>query len=127
MSEVSNNLRTILHELNMTQVDFAKSVGISSVYINMVVNGKRHSISQPLALLIEEKYGYSAEWILYSEGEKRLCLFRTLKTYKELKTNISFLSSGEIKHLLNFILSLEENEEKKNEKRKLKKQTGRLT
>jgi transcriptional regulator with XRE-family HTH domain len=123
MSEVSDNLRTILNELNVSQIDFAKSVGISNVYINMVINGKRDSISQPLALLIEEKYGYSADWILCNEGDKKECPFKTRKIYKELKANVNLLSYNEINILLKFILLLDENDKKEKGKRNLKKQS----
>jgi hypothetical protein len=88
----------------------------------MVVNGKRSSISRPIALLIEEKYGYSADWTLHNEGEIKVCPFKTQGLYKNLKTNISKLSFEDITKLFRFILLLEENEETKKTKRNLKKQ-----
>jgi transcriptional regulator with XRE-family HTH domain len=106
----------------MTQTDFAESVGTSASYISMVVNGRRSSISGPLAFLIEEKYGYSADWMLHNEGEKKVCPFETRGLYKNLKTNISKLSLEDITKLFGFILLLEENEETKKTKRDLKKQ-----
>jgi transcriptional regulator with XRE-family HTH domain len=121
-SEVSNNLRTILKELNMTQLEFAASVGTSNVYISMVINGKRSSISHPLAFLIEEKYGYSADWILYNEGEKKVFPFKTENTSKELKNEIMQLPPYKINYLCEFISRLEENEKNEREKRNLKKQ-----
>jgi hypothetical protein len=91
----------------------------------MVVNGRRNSISQQLALLIEEKYGYSADWILYDEGDKRSCPFKTHKMFVELKLNINQLSSDNMNTVFRFILSLEENDKKEKEKRRLKKQIVR--
>jgi transcriptional regulator with XRE-family HTH domain len=121
LSGVSDNLRAILHELNMTQANFAESVGTLASYINMIVNGRRSSISCPLAFLIEEKYGYSADWTLHNEGEKKVCPFKTQGLYKNLKTNINKLSFEDITKLFGFILFLEENEETKKAKRDLKK------
>jgi transcriptional regulator with XRE-family HTH domain len=121
-SEVSNNLRTILNELNMNQLEFAQSVGISNVYISMIINGKRNSISQPLALLIEEKYGYSAGWLLYNEGEKKIFPFKAENTSKELRNEIRQLSLYKMNCLVEFILWLEKKEKYEEEKRKLRKQ-----
>jgi transcriptional regulator with XRE-family HTH domain len=122
LSEVSDNLRTILKELNMSQLEFAKSVGISNVYINMVVNGKRNSISHPLAFLIEEKYGYSADWLLYNYGEKKLFPFKTQNASKALKNEIMRLAPYKMRYLREFISWLDENEKNESNKRNLKKQ-----
>jgi transcriptional regulator with XRE-family HTH domain len=124
MSGVSDNLRTVLSELNMSQIDFAKSVGTSFGYINMVINNRRTSISQQLALLIEEKYGYSAEWILHDEGDKKINTFKNQKVYKEMPNQINQLSSEEVNHLSKYILSLEQKEKNEKEKRNLKKQNS---
>jgi transcriptional regulator with XRE-family HTH domain len=126
MSSVSDNLRTILSELNMSQIDFAKSVGASFGYINMVINSRRTSISRQFALLIEEKYGYSADWILHNEGDKKTSPFKNQKGYKEMKTQINQLSSEEMNHLFKYILFLEKKEKNEKEKRDLKKQIGRF-
>jgi transcriptional regulator with XRE-family HTH domain len=121
-SEVSNNLRTILKELNMSQLEFASSVGTSNVYISMVINGKRSSISHTLAFLIEEKYGYSSDWILYNDGEKKVFPFKTQNTSLELRNEIKQLSYYKMNYLIEFILGLEKNEKNKKDKRQLKKQ-----
>jgi transcriptional regulator with XRE-family HTH domain len=126
MSKVSDNLRAMLNELNMSQVDFAKSVGTSFGYFNMVINGRRTSFSRQLALLIEEKYGYSADWLLYNEGDKKVKHFKNKKMYREMKNEIDQLSSDELFCLNKFIMSLEENEKHEKEKRNLKKQNHRF-
>jgi transcriptional regulator with XRE-family HTH domain len=123
MSSVSDNLRTILNELNMSQIDFSKSVGTSFGYLNMVINGRRASISRQLALLIEEKYEYSADWLLHNEGDKKTNHFKSQKRYKEMRTQINQLSYSEMEYLYRFVLSLEEEEKVKKEKRNLKKQS----
>jgi transcriptional regulator with XRE-family HTH domain len=123
MSQISDNLRTILNELNMSQIDFAQSVGTTFVYINMVINGKRNSISRPLALLIEEKYGYSSEWILYNDGNKLLSPFLLdQKQYLELNRAIEQLSSNEINLVLEYIDYLEKGEADNLARKRLKKQ-----
>jgi transcriptional regulator with XRE-family HTH domain len=126
MPGVSDNLRIILNELNMSQIDFAKSVGTSFGYLNMVINSRRTSISRQLALLIEEKYGYSADWLLHNLGDKKFSPFKSQKGYREMRSQINLLSSEEVNRVFSYVLSLEEKEKNKIEKRKLKKQTGRF-
>jgi transcriptional regulator with XRE-family HTH domain len=126
MSIVSDNLRTILGELNMSQMDFAKSVGTSFGYFNMVFNSRRTSISRQLALLIEEKYGYSADWLLHGEGDKKVHFYKCKKMYKDIKTEINRLSLDEFNCLSKFVISLEENDKIEREKRNLKKQNHRV-
>jgi transcriptional regulator with XRE-family HTH domain len=106
----------------MSQIDFARSVGTSFGYLNMVINGRRTSVSQQLALLIEEKYEYSADWLLHNEGDKKINPFKNQKRYKAMRTQINLLSSEEKERLFKYILSLEEKEKYEKEKRNLQKQ-----
>jgi transcriptional regulator with XRE-family HTH domain len=106
----------------MSQIDFAKSVGATFGYINMVIHNRRTSISRQLALLIEEKYGYSADWLLYDEGDKKIHPYKNQKMYRDIKTEINRLSTNEVDCLFEFIMSLEESEKNNKEKRNLKKQ-----
>jgi transcriptional regulator with XRE-family HTH domain len=106
----------------MSQIDFAKSVGASFGYINMVINGRRRSISRQLALLIQEKYGYSADWILHNEGDKKIIPFKCKKLFEKMKALLDQLSPEEINCLYEYILSLEEEERVQNSSRNLKKQ-----
>lgn len=69
---LGERMKTILSERNMKQTAFATSLGVSANYINQLVNGKKTSISDTLAKLIEETYGYSAQWVMTGEGEKNL-------------------------------------------------------
>jgi transcriptional regulator with XRE-family HTH domain len=123
-ANISDNIRIILNELNISQQNFAESVGTTNIYISMIIGGKRKVISQRLALLIQEIYGYSAEWILHGKGEKRLCPFKSKDADKEMKACLKELAPEEIKCVYRYILFLEENENSKRAKRKLKKQAG---
>jgi transcriptional regulator with XRE-family HTH domain len=125
MSIVSDNLQTILRELNMSQIKFAESVGTSFGYLNMVVNNRRTSISRQLALLIQEKYEYSADWLLHNVGAKKINHFKNSKAYEEIRNTISQLSFEEMNHVCQYVLSLEEKEKHEKQKRNLKKQNRR--
>ena len=60
---LGERIKIILCERNIKQVEFAESLGVSANYINQLVNGKKLNISETLAKLIEETYGYSYQWI----------------------------------------------------------------
>jgi plasmid maintenance system antidote protein VapI len=59
--ELSDRLRTIISDLNISQTKFANTLSVSFTYINCLLNGKRENISQSLAILIQYIYGYSAQ------------------------------------------------------------------
>ena len=61
---LGDRLRIILNERNIKQVDFAKVLGVSANYINLLISGKRGPIFDTLAKLIEDTYGYSAQWVM---------------------------------------------------------------
>ncbi|MDR0405242.1 MAG: helix-turn-helix domain-containing protein [Clostridiales bacterium] len=63
-STLSERFNTILSEQKLTKADFAKSIGVSANYIYLVTSGKKESVSRTLAMLTEQLYGYSADWIL---------------------------------------------------------------
>jgi len=104
MSIVSDNLRTVLNEQNISQTEFAKTVGITFTYINMILNERRCSISRTLALLIEEIYGYSADWLLKGDGDKmKNCLDVYVKENPHFLKNLEKLAPDEKKVALDFI------------------------
>lgn len=67
---LGERLDIILSERKIKQVQFAGALGVSANYVNQLVNGKKVNISDTLAMLIEETYGYSAQWVLTGDGEK---------------------------------------------------------
>ena len=70
MTSLGQRIKIILDERKIKQVEFARTLGISANYVNQIVNGKKETISDTLSRLIEERYGYSAYWILTGNGEK---------------------------------------------------------
>ena len=106
MTSLSQRIKTILDERKIKQVEFARTLGISANYVNQIVNGKKENISDALSKLIEERYGYSADWILTGNGEKlaanEISAEKTAIIKKILK-----MSEGEIKAVQAFINTLE--------------------
>ena len=50
---LGKRIQTILKERNIKQIDFAKALGISANYVNLIANDKKENISDTLAKLIE--------------------------------------------------------------------------
>lgn len=99
-------IKAILSERNIKQVDFAKALGISANYVNLIVNDKKSNISDTLAKLIEETYGYSSQWIIKGEGEKNSSPSISAVKVEFLK-KIQKMPDNEIKALLAFANSLD--------------------
>lgn len=103
---LGERLCIILKERNIKQVDFAKSLGISANYINLLISGKRGPISDTLAKLIEETYGYSAQWIMTGDGEKTAV--PSLSAAKiEFLRKVQKMPDDEVTALIAFANSLE--------------------
>lgn len=70
--ELKDRIQLILNELDIKQKDLAGAIKVSDGYVSNLVNGKNPNISETLALLIEQTYGYSAQWVLTGEGDRCL-------------------------------------------------------
>ncbi|CUN04738.1 helix-turn-helix domain-containing protein [Turicibacter sanguinis] len=103
---LQDRIKVILSEKNLKQTEFANSLGISANYVNLLVNGKKNNLSETLAKLIEETYGYSSEWILTGNGNMYITTDLNslkLETIKKIKK----MSDSEVAALLAFMTSLE--------------------
>ncbi len=103
---LGKRIQTILSERNLKQIDFAKALGISANYVNLIANDKKEKISDILAKLIEETYGYSAQWVLDGTGEKLSSRDLTAEKAEILK-RIQKMSDFELKATLAFVETLE--------------------
>lgn len=107
MPTLQTRLRLILEEQNIKQVDFARTVGVSANYINLLANGKKLNISLHLAKIIEDNYGYSRSWILSGKGERLMSTTITPLRLK-LMQKINQLNEKDLNSVLGFIQLLEE-------------------
>jgi transcriptional regulator with XRE-family HTH domain len=94
---ISDRIRTIANDLDISQTQFADTLGVSFTYINFLINEKRGNISQPLAILIQKLYGYSAQWVLYDEGDAvKKIIHRTLGSRPRLVAVLNTFTKDEI-------------------------------
>lgn len=102
---LGERIKCILSERGIKQVEFASALGISANYVNQLVNEKKNNISDTLARLIEETYGYSAQWIISGEGEKTSSPSLSVAKIEFIK-KIQKMPDDEVAALLAFANSL---------------------
>ena len=105
MLTLGDRLKQIIKDQSLKKYTFADSLGVTPSYISLLLKGEKTNISNTLAKLIEEKYGYSLKWIIYGEGEKYKNFDLTDKK-KELIKKINKMTDHEINSLIAFILTL---------------------
>ena len=103
---LGQRVQTILRECKIKQVEFADSLGISANYVNLLANGKKETISDTLAKLIEERYGYRAQWVLDGSGEKLTTSGLTAEKAEIIK-KIQKMSRSEVRAVLAFVNALD--------------------
>jgi phage repressor protein C with HTH and peptisase S24 domain len=72
MSTLEERIRTILNETGAEQLDLAQVAGVTKGTVNQWLDGKIKSIKLEYAVGIQEKYGYSAVWIVMGKGDKKI-------------------------------------------------------
>jgi transcriptional regulator with XRE-family HTH domain len=101
MSVISETLRTILFELDISQTRFAEEIGVSRPYINFILHNKRDKMSLRIANAIQENFGYSSRWVLSGTGEKMIPRQRF-----DFAEALAFLSPDELRLVSAYIDSL---------------------
>lgn len=98
--------KTILSENNLKQRQFASEIGVSESYVSMLLKKPEINLSQSLATLIEEKYGYNSDWVLNGTEPK----FKQMSKNKSLSpfhqkalAQLEKMDEQQIKAVLAFI------------------------
>lgn len=106
-----DRIRQILKENKLKQKEFASVIGVTESYISKLLKDPDIRLSQSLAVLIEEKYGYNAEWVL-NGTEPKLKQISKDKSLSELHqkalTQLEKMNDEQVKAVLAFINSLDE-------------------
>lgn len=108
--DLSERIRLILKENHLKQKELAKELGVTESYISAILNHRNTNISQALATLIEEKYGYNSQWVL-NGTEPKLKVAGKNRTLSDIHQRailqIEHLSQEQIRAVLAFIKYLE--------------------
>lgn len=101
----------ILKENKLKQKQLASAIGVTESYISKLLKDPDIRLSQSLAVLIEEKYGYNAEWIL-NGVEPKLKQINKDKSLTEMHqkalAQLEKMNDEQVKAVLAFINSLDE-------------------
>lgn len=106
-----DRIRQILKDNKLKQKEFASVIGVTESYISKLLKDPNIRLSQSLAVLIEEKYGYNAEWVL-NGTEPKLKQISKDKSLSELHqkalAQLEKMNDEQVKAVLAFINSLDE-------------------
>lgn len=107
--ELNERIAAVLEEQNLRQKDLSSIIGLSDGYVSALISGRNKKVSVPVALLMEEKFGYSAQWILTGQEPKYIEDHLTLsESQKRLIDQVKKLSKEEVRAVLVFIRVLRE-------------------
>ena len=106
-----DRINLILLENKLKQKQLASELGVTESYISKLLKDPDIHLSQSLATLIEEKYGYNAEWVL-NGSEPKLRQISKNKGLSELHqkalSQLEKMNDEQIKAILAFINSLDD-------------------
>lgn len=106
-----DRIKLILQENKLKQKQFACVIGVTESYISKLLKDPDIRLSQSLASLIEEKYGYNAEWVLNGTEPKlkQVSKDKSLsEIHQKVLAQLEKMNDEQVKAVLAFINSLDE-------------------
>lgn len=105
-----DRIRLIICENDLKQKEFAKSINVTESYISKLLRGES-GLSNSTANLIEERYGYSVNWI-FDGSEPKMSRKSKIKDLnpiqRKLISEIEKMDERDLIAVRAFIYSLEE-------------------
>ena len=108
--DLSDRIRCIISENGLKQKEFAKSINVTESYISKLLRGES-GLSNSTANLIEERYGYSVNWILNGIDPKMNSKYKARNMspiQRKLISEIEQMEEAELIAVKAFISSLDE-------------------
>jgi len=101
---LSDRMRTIINECGLKQKAFAKSINVTDSYISKLIRDES-GMSCRTAMIIEQLYGYSKDWIITGkEPKKPAGRSRSLTNLqRKIITEVEQMSEDELQALSAFI------------------------
>ncbi len=106
-----DRIRLILQENKLKQKELAAEIGVTESYVSILLKKPEVRLSRSVAALIEERYGYSADWVLTGMEPKlkQVSKDRTLsELHQKALAKLEKMDDNQIKAVLAFIDSLED-------------------
>jgi len=85
---ISERLKILINYMNLSQKDFAISIGLTPSSLNDILNGRTKNISKTLVIAIRYVYNINPSWLMTGEGE----MFLSPSDVKEGKVNYTAIS-----------------------------------
>ena len=85
---VSERLKILIKSMNLSQKDFAVSVGLTPSSLNDILSGRTKTLSKTLLIAIKYVYNINPAWLLTGEGE----MFITPSDIKDGKVSYTAIS-----------------------------------
>jgi len=85
---ISERLKILINYMNLSQKDFAISIGLTPSSLNDILNGRTKNISKTLLIAIRYVYNINPAWLLTGEG----VMFITLTDFKDGKVSYTAIS-----------------------------------
>jgi len=85
---ISERLKILINYMNLSQKDFAISIGLTPSSLNDILNGRTKNISKTLLIAIRYVYNINPAWLLTGEGE----MFNSPSDIKDGKVNYTAIS-----------------------------------
>jgi len=104
---LSDRVRIIINECGLKQKAFAKSINVTDSFISKLLRDET-GIANSTALLVEQLYGYSKDWILTGrEPKMRAGRVRDSSSLqKQIITAVEQMEEHELQAMFSFIESL---------------------
>ena len=107
---LSDRIRLIIIENALKLKEFAKSINVTESYVSKLLKGES-GLSNSTATLIEERYGYSTDWILFGKEPKLISKGRNQKLspiQRKVIADIEQMDESDLIAVRAFINSLDE-------------------
>lgn len=108
--ELNERISLIIKENNLKQKELAAIIGVTESYISALLNKRNINPSQSFANLIEEKLGYSAQWVLTGADPKYKQISKhpnISDIHRKVIFQLEKMPDEQVKAVLAFIDSLE--------------------
>ncbi len=68
--ELGQRVKSIRNELNLTQEEFGKRIGVQNHVIYNLESGRNKTINEPMLISLCSEYKINKDWLLYGSGDK---------------------------------------------------------
>ena len=111
--ELKERIALIIEENHLKQKELATIMGVTESYVSTLISGRRNiKLSTAVANLIEEKLGYTAQWVLTGEEPKYKYISKNIDptisdTHRKIIMQLEKMPDEQVEAVLAFMDSLE--------------------